>query len=108
MWVWGQTLFPRFPATTSPKLYQGGEKGKKYQQPKYNKHTPPIPEQENNQKEVTPHTCEGLWFIGSKCVCTHINIAPVGFVVLGHSSAEVTLSPGLGIGTIPRSESWSW
>lgn len=51
VWVWGQTLSPAFPVTTSPKHAQGREMGKKRQQPKYNKHTPPILEQENNQNE---------------------------------------------------------
>lgn len=50
MWVWGQTLFPKFLATTSPKLSQRREEGKKHQQPKYNKHMPPIPEQENKMR----------------------------------------------------------
>ena len=35
-------------------------------------------------------TREGLRFRGSECVCTHINIAPAGFVGFSHFAAEVT------------------
>ncbi|XP_020743708.1 vacuolar protein-sorting-associated protein 25 isoform X1 [Odocoileus virginianus] len=49
---WGKLIYQW--VTTSPEHSQEREEGKKHQQPKYNKYTPPIPEQENNQDERFP------------------------------------------------------
>lgn len=86
----GDSLSPLH-SRSPPALNIPREEGKKQQQPKYNKYTPPISEQENNQDERSfLRHVKACWFSGSEHVCTCINIAPVRFVGFGHSSAEVT------------------